>query len=411
MFSSPAEKKLILRILALGVAILASAPAFAEMTRPERRVIVTDFGTLMNEIRSEALQAGIPAQVIDTTLAGIEPPEPDDREPQPEFSETIWSYLDRAVSPAKIDHGKAQSRRHRTLLNRIEQETGVQKEVLLAIWAAESNYGVFRGSRNVFETLVHRAFSGQRADLSRAELIAAMRIVVAGGNPATMTSGAGGAMGHMQFLPSTYLAYAADGDGDGDRNIWEDDPADALASAASYLHALGWRRGLPWGMEVHLPEGFDWQLVGEYQTRPTQFWQERGVKLKDGNPLPDLGEVALIAPAGARGPVLAVTQNFAMLRIYNKSVSYALSVGHLADRIGGGRGFRIGWPRGERALTPMEQEEIQGILAGLGYEPGPVDGRIGPATIEAIQAWQAANGLLPDGFATAGLLTRLRAAE
>ena len=215
-------------------------------------------------------------------------------------------------------------------------------------------------------------------------------------------------MGHTQFMPSTYLRYAVDQNGDGRRDIWSDNPADALASTANYLRQLGWKQNQPWGVEITLPKGFDYALIGEYGTHNANFWNVRGVRTASGQKIPNHGATALLAPTGAKGPIFAIFPNFQIIRQYNMSVSYSLAVGHLSDRIAGGAPFNASWPRSDTPMTRANQREIQALLHKRGFDVGVIDGMIGPKTIEAIQAFQVSRGLLADGYATIELLNRLR---
>ena len=217
-----------------------------------------------------------------------------------------------------------------------------------------------------------------------------------------------GAMGHTQFIPTSYLSYAVDFGGDGHRDVWSDDPTDALASTANYLKRSGWTLGQPWGIEVRLPEGFNYGSADQSNIRPVSDWRARGVTSMDGSPLPDHGSAAIVAPAGARGPGFAVYHNFFVIKKYNNATSYAMGVGHLGDRIMGGGPFQGSWPRGERELSRTEKIELQERLIARGHDTGATDGVIGPDTIAAIRAFQSQRGMTPDGFATAQLLQELR---
>ena len=291
----------------------------------------------------------------------------------------------------------------------IERSYGVDSDVVLAIWGMESNYGDNRGSMPVIESLATLAYEGRRRDFAEEQLIAALRILQSGDvDPAHMVGSWAGAMGHTQFMPTSYLSTAVDFDGDGRRDVWSSDPTDALASAANYLADAGWQRGRPWGMEVRLPAGFNYGSADQANRRPVSDWSARGVTRLDGSALPDHGPAAIIAPAGARGPAFAVYQNFFVIKKYNNATSYAMGVGHLGDRIAGGGAFAGAWPRGERELSRTEKVELQERLTARGFSTGKMDGVIGPDTIDAIRAWQSAQGLMPDGFATASLLQALR---
>ena len=328
---------------------------------------------------------------------------------QAEFTKPIWEYLDGAASPARVETGRARRGQLDPTMAAIERRYGVDRGVVLAIWGMETNYGGNRGSMSVIESLATLAYEGRRRDFAEEQLLAALRILQSGDADASHMVGSwAGAMGHTQFMPTSYLAMAVDFTGDGRRDVWSDDPTDALASAANYLARNGWVRGQPWGVEVRLPEGFNYGSADQSNRRPVGDWRARGVTLVDGAALPNHGNAAIIAPAGARGPAFAVFDNFFVIKTYNNATSYALGVGHLGDRIMGGGPFVGTWPRGERELSRTEKIELQERLIARGHDTGSTDGVIGPDTINAIRAYQASEGLMPDGFATATLLQRMR---
>ena len=213
-------------------------------------------------------------------------------------------------------------------------------------------------------------------------------------------------MGHTQFMPGSYLAYAVDFTGDGKRDIWSDDPTDALASTAAYLAKFGWIAGMPWGAEVTLPAGFDFSTAAD--RRMPSDWARLGVRGIDGRAVPDHGSARLLLPMGADGPAFLVFKNFDVIKRYNNSDSYALAVSHLGDRIAGGGNFRTSWPADARALKSDERKELQQLLTVKGFETGGVDGRIGPNTVTAIRAYQRSVGLAADGHASVKVLASLR---
>ena len=329
---------------------------------------------------------------------------------QSEFNRQLWDYLGSAVSAARIANGQAALSRQSGVLARIEARHGVAAEIVAAIWGLESAYGVVRGDEPVLDALATLAFEGRRRDFFEAELIAALRILQDGDVAAVAMRGSwAGAMGHTQFMPTSYLAHARDFDGDGARDIWSDDPADALASTAAYLAANGWVTGQPWGMEVVLPAGFDIALTGERIRRPVAFWNDRGVRLAaGGGPIPDHGEASILLPGGADAVALVIWENFRVIERYNTADAYVIAVGHLADRIAGGPAFEGGWPDADRAFTHAERVELQERLIAEGIALDRVDGIIGPETIQAVRDYQAREGLVPDGYANIALLQRLR---
>ncbi|MFN3825064.1 MAG: lytic murein transglycosylase [Pseudorhodobacter sp.] len=361
--------------------------------------------------RARAQVAGIPGAVLDNVLPGLTYQADVIRRDrnQSEFTKTIWDYLDTAVSEERVANGRAALARHRDLLERIEARYGVEKEVVVAIWGLETAYGTFRGSVPTLDALATLAHDGRRGAFFEAELLNALRIVAAGDvAPRAMVGSWAGAMGHTQFMPSSFLALAQDFNGDGRRDIWGDDPTDGLASAAHYLAHYGWTKGMPWGVEVVLPQGFDFEQSGERVRKSTADWQAMGLRGAEGGLLPDHGPASVLLPGGARGAAFLIFANFQVIERYNPADAYVIAVGHLADRIRGAGPFRASWPREERALTRDERLELQERLTQAGFDTRGVDGRIGPNTIAAIRAFQKAQGLVPDGFAALSVLTGLR---
>ncbi len=361
--------------------------------------------------RERALAQGIRREVFDAAFAGVgvnaEVVRLDSR--QAEFTKPIWDYLDSAASPTRVETGRAKAAELSDTMAAIEARYGVDPQVVLAIWGMESNFGANRGTIPVVESLATLAYEGRRRSFAEEQLVGALRILQSGDvDPSHMVGSWAGAMGHTQFIPTSYLSYAQDFTGDGRRDVWSDNPRDALASAANYLAKSGWQHGRPWGLEVRLPAGFNYGSADASNRRPVADWTARGVTRLNGAPLPDHGSAAIIAPAGARGPAFVVYQNFYVIKKYNNATSYAMGVGHLGDRIAGGGPFAGSWPRGERELSRSEKVELQERLTARGYATGKADGVIGPDTITAIRAFQHAEGMVPDGYASAQVLQKLR---
>ncbi|MFO1137829.1 MAG: lytic murein transglycosylase [Paracoccus sp. (in: a-proteobacteria)] len=358
--------------------------------------------------RPRALAAGVAPQVFDSTMAGAHY-QPgivalDGR--QSEFSKQIWEYLDGAVGGARTTTGRQMAARHAGALSAIESRYGVPREVVLAVWGMESNYGAGRGNTQTVPALATLAYDGRRGEFFAGELVAALRIIQAGDvDNGRMVGSWAGAMGHTQFMPSSFLTHAVDFNGDGRRDIWSDDPTDALASTASYLRQMGWRPGQPWGTEVILPPGFDYAQTGKSVTRSGSQWAAMGVRTASGMAPPS---GSILVPAGSRGPAFLITDNFRAILKYNASDSYALGVAYLADAIAGRQGIQQSWPRGDRALSTGEKAEIQRQLSARGFDTGGVDGKIGSQTSEAIKQFQRSRGVTADGYADTRLLALLR---
>ncbi|TMV04933.1 lytic murein transglycosylase [Ruegeria sediminis] len=361
--------------------------------------------------RSRALDQGISPATLDQAFRGVTYDEKvvkRDRN-QSEFTKTIWEYLDSAVSDDRIRNGRASLERHRATLERIEAKYGVEKEIVTAIWGLESAFGSFRGSDSTIRSLATLAFDARRAEFFEAQLIAALQILDAGDVTASGMRGSwAGAMGHTQFMPTSYLEHAIDFTGDGKRDIWSDDPTDALASTAAYLARHGWTKGQPWGVEVRLPDGFDYASARRELTRLPSEWAASGVVDMAGKPVPDYSRASILLPAGGQGVAFMIFDNFEVLERYNTADAYVIGVGHLADRIAGDGPFRTDWPRGDRALTFTERQELQLRLTRAGYDTQKIDGRIGPLTVNAVREYQLARGMRPDGYASLRLLESMR---
>ncbi|MFV0492492.1 MAG: lytic murein transglycosylase [Pseudorhodobacter sp.] len=400
-----------------GALILAPYGSVLADNPPEQEISVSlsggeaGFRNWITGFRSRAEAAGISAQVLDQVLPGLTY-QPDvirrDRR-QSEFTKTIWEYLDTAVSEERVRNGREALEKNRALLDRIEARYGVEKEVVVAIWGLETAFGTYRGSVPTLSALATLADEGRRGPFFERELIDALRIVQSGDvTPEAMIGSWAGAMGHTQFMPSSFLALAQDFDGDGKRDIWGDDPTDGLASAANYLARFGWKTGMPWGLEVTLPKTFDFEQSGERVKKPVAEWQAMGLRTANGAELPDHGSASVLLPGGARGAAFLIFANFQVIEHYNPADAYVIGIGHLADRIGGGNPIQADWPHQERALTLDERLELQKGLTRAGFDTRGVDGRIGPNTIAAVRAFQKSEGLTPDGYAGLALLNRLR---
>ena len=383
-----------------------------EALLPEIRVAGNPrFEGWISSFRPRALRSGISARTFDRAFRGVRY-DPDvikrDRN-QSEFTKTLWEYLDSAASDARIKNGKKALRQNARVLQRIEDQYGVEKEVVTAVWGLESAYGAFRGSNDLTGSLATLAFDGRRGRFFESQLIAALKIIQAGDvAPRKMTGSWAGAMGHTQFIPTSYLAYAVDFTGDGKRDIWSDDPTDALASTAAYLARFGWVKGQPWGVEVSLPPGFNFSLANRKIKKSPAEWGTLGVRGANGRAVRNYGSASILLPAGARGAAFMIFKNFGVIERYNTADAYVIGVGHLSDRLKGGPAIKADWPRGDRALKFAERKELQRLLISKGFDTKGVDGKIGPLTIEAVRSFQRSIGMPPDGYASLDILKRLR---
>lgn len=390
---------------------VSTASALAPAAPVETKTL--SFDEWRNLLRSDAIAAGIDPALFDRAFAGLTP-NPDviaADSSQPEFTRPVWEYLDGALSPLRIAQGRTLRLQHRDTLKAIKKQYGVDREVLLAIWGLESNFGGNIGNHNVLRSLATLAYEGRRQVFWRSQLLAVLQILQHGDvTPESLIGSWAGAMGQTQFMPTTYNEHAVDFDGDGKRDLWNS-PADALASAAHYLQASGWQKGQPWGFEVQLPQDFDYTLADPEVRRSLVDWMALG--LKPINPEiredADDGAVAtLLLPAGHRGPAFLLLSNFRSILKYNNSTSYALAIGLLSDALRGRGGVQSAWPREDRQLSRSERIELQELLARNGLEPGPADGIIGANTRKAVRAFQLKQGWPADGYPHYRLLEQLR---
>ena len=380
--------------LLLPLAVSAQQPSFAEW---------------LEGLRAEALAQGISAETL-TALDGIAPLERvlELDGAQPEFVQTFTRYIDLRVTPGQISRGRELLREHAELLAEVQARYGVQPHYLVAFWAIETNFGSVTGGFSVLEALATLAYDPRRAEFFREQLLTALRIIDDGHIPAArMTGSWAGAMGQLQFLPTVFRNYAVDGDADGRADIWGSLP-DVFHSAANFISESGWRGDERWGREVVLPEGFDYAEVGTRNLKSLAAWRELGLRTTAGEPIPVADMQAAVAlPAGADGPAFLTYNNFRVTMVYNPSVFYAITVGHLADRFTGGPAIAH-MPENETALSRIEVTELQELLNGQGFDSGEADGRVGSRTRSAIRAYQSANGLTPDGHPSLELLDALR---
>jgi lytic murein transglycosylase len=363
------------------------------------------------EFFNRAVKAGIAPALLEREMAGLTPdPRVTSRDSrQPEFSQPVSAYIAGAVTDGPIATGM-RKRTEVPSLAAIEQRFGVPREILIGIWSRESAFGAIQGDFDVVRSMASLAAQGRRRDWAEGELIATLKIIGSGEFPRSQLKGSwAGAMGQTQFIPSSFLSTAVDGDGDGKRDIWTSAP-DALASAADLLAKGGWVRGQGWAREVSVPSGFDFSLSEGPKETPA-WWAEKGVKRADGLPWSTADQAApaqLLAPAGASGPIFLLFPNHFVIRKYNNSVAYALAVGLLADRIAGGGPLVKAWPV-ETPLSLADRMTAQRALAALGFDPGQPDGVVGMGTRAQLRAWQKARGITADGYLSPAMVQKLKA--
>lgn len=388
-------------VLAIGLTAML-APAQAD----------PGFDRFVREFWPKAKAAGITSQTYNSVFQGMTPDDDTLRlmSKQSEFVKPIWDYLDSAVSETRVEKGRELLREYSTVLQQIESRYGVDREAVLAIWGMETNYGGYMGRHNVIQALATLAYAApRRKKFWNKELVTALGIVQAGHVRFQDMEGSwAGAMGHTQFMPSSWKAYAADYNGDGRRDIWTSIP-DALASTANYLKKHGWQTGKTWGYEVKLPAGFDYHLADGDKTLTLGQWTKYGVRRSNGKGFPRPSDKAiLVLPAGASGPAFLMLRNFYVIKRYNNATAYALAVGHLSDRLIGGGPLAGDWSRDHLPLSRSERVELQNYLNRLGFSVGAADGKIGPATRRGIRAYQSSRGLVPDGYPSVVLLAHLK---
>jgi membrane-bound lytic murein transglycosylase B len=365
--------------------------------------------SLKEAARAEEISPAVVDQVLDQVELSERVLELDRR--QPEFTQTFADYFNRRVTKERVERGREMLTEHRDLLEVIRGQTGVPPQYLVAFWGLETNFGSYLGKMDIPDSLTTLACDERRSRYFTGELMSALRIIDAGDIRLEDMNGSwAGAMGHVQFMPSAYLRYAVDQDGDGRRDLFNS-TADALASAGNFLSALGWQAGLRWGREVRLPDAFDYQSALAQPSRPLAEWRKLGVRDALDRPLPAAPvDAVLRLPAGHRGPAFLTYHNFDVIMGWNRSVFYALSVGHLADRIAGAGRLQRPPPEDDLRFSGDELTTIQTRLAALGYPPGKPDGRLGPATRAAVSRFQTEQGMIPDGHLSPEVVAGIRQA-
>lgn len=397
-------------LLALGLTACAGGPTHSTPTVAMQPVDNPAFDAWLVGFRKRARAQGITDATLNKALAeaGYLPGVIERDRNQTEFTRSLQDYLAIAASDERVSLGRSSLASQSATLAEIENRYQVEAEVVTAIWGLESFYGTRRGDIPVMSSLSTLAYDGRRGPFFEKQLIAALKILQNGDTtPNNMVGSWAGAMGHTQFIPTSYLAFAVDFRGDGRRDIWSDDPTDALASTAAYLKRSGWQKGQPWGVEVRLPAGFSGPF-GRGTTRSPAQWAAAGVRDMSGGVVPNYGPASILIPSGRSGPAFMVFRNFTVITRYNNSESYVIGVGHLSDRIAGGPPIQGVFPPDAQGFTIEQRRELQRRLTDAGFDTGGTDGVIGPKTQSAISAYQSSQGLPATGVHSVALLTLLR---
>jgi membrane-bound lytic murein transglycosylase B len=376
---------------------------------PPRAVPNAGWEAWVEGFKGRVVARGISPGVVDAAFrgSGFLPEVIEKDRNQTEFKRSLEDYLNIAASDERVSLGRQKFAQYGGVLSSIERRYGVESHVVAAVWGLESFFGTRRGNVPVISALSTLAYDGRRGAFFEAQLVAALKILQAGDVSAGgMTGSWAGAMGHTQFIPTSYLAYAVDFTGDGRRDIWGDDPTDSLASTAAYLARSGWTPGLSWGMEVVLPEGFNQGLLGRGKGKSAADWSALGVRSADGQAL--AGGSIIAGGTGGGAPHFLLTQNFATILRYNNAQNYAIGVGHLSDRLLGRGPVRASFGPDAAGMTKADRQELQQRLTAAGFDTGGTDGVIGGKTRAAISAYEASIGVPVTGEPSLEILRRLR---
>ncbi len=391
------------RILVAATSAALAVPAAAQ----------TDFQSCLQNIRSEAVRQGVPDQVADTALRGLTPDQKvvDLDARQPEFTLTYGKYLANSITPDRIAKGQQKMVQYAALLGQLQSEYGIPPQYLVSFWGMETNYGTYMGDFQALRSVATLACMTKRTAFFTNESVQALRILASNHMTSPQMKGSwAGAMGNMQFMPSTFMKYAVDRDGNGRIDIWNSMP-DAFASAANFLRGIGFKPGLPAAEEVVLPQNFPLDQADTTVEKPVRDWAKMGVKRAGGAVLPATDDVAsIILPAGWRGPAFILYPNFKAVMNWNRSTLYALAVAILAQQIAGGPQVMQTPPDDDQPLSHDTVVDMQTRLAKLGFYTEETDGLLGPKTRSAVRLFQKQAGLPADGHPTNEVIAKLRQA-
>jgi peptidoglycan lytic transglycosylase B len=382
------------------------------MTADAIRAAAANFHGCIERLWPAAARRGVSRSVFQTYTASLTPDLRimDLLDNQPEFTKSFWDYLDILVTNERIEQGRALLDKYRSAFDAVERIYGVDRYTIAAIWGVETNYGTITGDRAVVRSTATLACIGRRQNYFREEFLSTLEILQRGDvRPDRLIGSWAGAFGPTQFMPTAFKKYAVDFDRDGRRDVVDSVP-DIIASTANNLRKDGWVTGQTWGYEVVVPATFNFLLADHKRPMSVREWERQGIRRPSGQPFSRPDDIAfLLVPAGVQGPGFLMLANFSVIMKYNPAETYALAIGHLADRLRGGAAFAQDWPRYERVLSRTERLELQQLLAHHGYDVGEPDGQLGLKTRAAIRDFQAKSGRIPDGFASAGILDQLRA--
>jgi lytic murein transglycosylase len=374
-------------ILALPLVLAAATAARA------------DFDSCVAGLRSAAAAKGVSGATFDRAMAGVTPDMKviEAMNNQPEFKTPIWDYLGTLVDEEKVAEGRSMMRQHASTLAAAEQRFGVDRHTIAAVWGVESDFGKARGKMPLVQALSTGAcLAPRRNAFFKGELIATLQIIQRGDvRPERLFGSWAGAFGHTQFIPSTYLRLAVDGDGDGRRDLVDSIP-DALHSTANFMDKAGWVTGATWGYEVRVPSGYSGP-TGRNPKQPVSSWAARGIVRFDGSALSGSGNAGLLMPAGRNGPAFLVFKNYDAAYSYNGADSYALAISLLSDRLRGRPGVQGEWPTDDLPLSREQRRELQRLLTQRGYNVGEPDGAVGALTRAAIKEIEGKIGMPQTG--------------